>query len=93
MMIDGIIGTLELGMSSWDVTTMDVEIEYEDEEQLEVSFDTAWSPPEPICYRLREMFKEIMSLGSIIARNGVCRVSVGQFRKCPLGVAIVTPIL
>ena len=45
--------------TKWDVTAKQVEIEYEDEEQLEVSFDTAWAPPEPICYRLREMFKDL----------------------------------
>ena len=45
--------------TKWDVTAQNVEIEYEDDEQLEVSFDTAWAPPEPICYRLREMFKDL----------------------------------
>jgi hypothetical protein len=37
----------------------ETEIEYEDDEQLEISFETAWSPPEPICYRLREMFQDL----------------------------------
>ena len=45
--------------TKWDVTAENVEIEYEDEEQLEMSFETAWSPPEPICYRLREMFQDL----------------------------------
>ena len=45
--------------TKWDIEGSSVEIEYEDEEQLEISFDTAWSPPEPICYRLREMFKDL----------------------------------
>ena len=45
--------------TKWDVNAKSVEIEYEDEEQLEVSFDTAWAPPEPICYRLREMFEDL----------------------------------
>ena len=45
--------------TKWDVTADSVEIELEDSEMLEVSFDTAWSPPEPICARLREMFEDI----------------------------------
>jgi len=45
--------------TKWDITTQNVEIEYEDDEQLEMSFETAWAPPEPICYRLREMFKDL----------------------------------
>ena len=45
--------------TKWDVTAQNVEIEYEDDEQLEMSFETAWAPPEPICYRLREMFKDL----------------------------------
>ena len=45
--------------TKWDIEASSIEFEYEDEEQLEISFDTAWSPPEPICYRLREMFKDL----------------------------------
>ncbi len=45
--------------TKWDVTAQNVEIEYEDDEQLEMSFETAWAPPEPICYRLREMFQDL----------------------------------
>ena len=45
--------------TKWDIEASSVEFEYEDEEQLEISFDTAWAPPEPICYRLREMFKDL----------------------------------
>ena len=44
--------------TKWDITADSVEIQLEDSEMLEVSFDTAWSPPEPICKRLREMFPE-----------------------------------
>ena len=45
--------------TKWDIEGSSVEIEYEDEDQLEISFETAWAPPEPICYRLREMFKDL----------------------------------
>ena len=34
-------------------------MEHIDSEILELEFDTAWSPPEEICYALREMFKEV----------------------------------
>ena len=44
--------------TKWDITADSVEIELEDSEMLEVSFDTAWAPPEPICKRLREMFPD-----------------------------------
>ena len=43
--------------TKWDACN--VEIDYADESQIEVTFDTAWSPPEPICARLREMFEDI----------------------------------
>ena len=43
--------------TKWDACN--VEIDYYDESQIEMRFDTAWSPPEPICARLREMFKDI----------------------------------
>ncbi len=45
--------------TKWDITKKQVEFEYEDSEQLEMEFDTAWSPPEPICERLREMFQDV----------------------------------
>ena len=43
--------------TKWDACN--VEIDYADESQIEITFDTAWSPPEPICARLREMFEDI----------------------------------
>ena len=43
--------------TKWDACN--VEIGYADESQIEVTFDTAWSPPEPICAKLREMFEDI----------------------------------
>ena len=43
--------------TKWDACN--VEIEYADESQIEIEFDTAWSPPEPICERLREMFQDV----------------------------------
>ena len=45
--------------TKWDITADSVDVGYEDSEQLELTFDTAWSPPEPICARLREMFEDI----------------------------------
>ena len=45
--------------TKWDITVKSVEFGYEDDEQLEMEFETAWAPPEPICYRLREMFKDL----------------------------------
>ena len=44
--------------TKWDITAKQVEFNYEDSEQLEMEFETAWSPPEPICKRLREMFPD-----------------------------------
>ena len=43
--------------TKWDARNVD--IEYVDESQIEVTFDTAWSPPEPICAKLREMFEDV----------------------------------
>ena len=43
--------------TKWDASNVD--IAYSDESQIEITFDTAWSPPEPICNRLREMFDDI----------------------------------
>ena len=43
--------------TKWDACH--VEIDYYDDSQIEMRFDTSWSPPEPICKRLREMFDDI----------------------------------
>ena len=45
--------------TKWDITAKQVDFNYEDSEQLEMEFDTAWSPPEEICFRLREMFQDL----------------------------------
>ena len=43
--------------TKWDACSVD--IDFEDSEILELRFDTAWSPPEEICFRLREMFQDL----------------------------------
>ena len=43
--------------TKWDITNS-VEIEAE-EDMLELNFSTAWSPPESICHKLREMFPDV----------------------------------
>ena len=44
--------------TKWDITNS-VQFEYEDSEQIEITFNTAWSPPESICHKLREMFPDL----------------------------------
>ena len=43
--------------TKWDAD--DVEVVDEDEESITYSFDTAWSPPEPICEALRAKFPDL----------------------------------
>ena len=45
--------------TKWDITAEQIEMDSYDSEQLEIEFATAWSPPEPICKRLREMFPDL----------------------------------
>ena len=45
--------------TKWDITADSVDIESYDSEQLEIEFSTAWSPPEPICKKLRQMFPDL----------------------------------
>ena len=45
--------------TKWDITADSVNIESYDSEQLEIEFSTAWSPPEPICKKLRQMFPDL----------------------------------
>jgi len=43
--------------TKWDC--YDVEVTDDDPEQLEVTFNTAWSPPEAICHQIREDYPDV----------------------------------
>ena len=43
--------------TKWDA--YDLTVEDEDPDQLEVTFNTAWSPPEAICHALREQYPDV----------------------------------
>ena len=43
--------------TKWDC--YDVEVTDDDPDQLEVEFNTAWSPPEAICHALREQYPDV----------------------------------
>jgi len=43
--------------TKWDA--YDVEVTDNDPEQLEVTFNTAWSPPEAICSAIREQYPDV----------------------------------
>ena len=44
--------------TKWDIAG-GVEIDDYDTEQIEINFNTAWSPPEAICRKLKDMFPEL----------------------------------
>ena len=44
--------------TKWDIAGS-VEIDDYDTEQIEINFNTAWSPPEAICRKLKDMFPDI----------------------------------
>ena len=48
-------------LQNWDTKwdAYDVHITDDDPDQLEVEFDTAWSPPEAICTELREKYPDL----------------------------------
>ena len=48
-------------LQNWDTKwdCYDVEVTDDDIEQLEVTFNTAWSPPEAICNRIREDYPDV----------------------------------
>ena len=48
-------------LANWDTKwdAYDVSIDDDDPEQLEVSFNTAWSPPEAICNAIREQYPDV----------------------------------
>ena len=48
-------------LQNWDTKwdAYDVEITEDDPDQLEVEFNTAWSPPEAICHAMRELYPDL----------------------------------
>ena len=48
-------------LQNWDTKwdAYDVQIMDDDPDQLEVEFETAWSPPEAICQKLRDMYPDL----------------------------------
>ena len=48
-------------LANWDTKwdAYDLTVEDEDPDQLEVTFNTAWSPPEAICHALREQYPDV----------------------------------
>ena len=48
-------------LANWDTKwdCYDVEVVDDDPDQLEVEFNTAWSPPEAICTELREQYPDL----------------------------------
>ena len=48
-------------LQNWDTKwdAYDVEVTDDDIEQLEITFNTAWSPPEAICERIREDYPDV----------------------------------
>jgi len=43
--------------TKWDA--YDVEVTDDDPDCTEITFNTAWSPPEPICYAIRDKYPDI----------------------------------
>ena len=48
-------------LQNWDTKwdAYDVSVDDDDPDQLEVSFNTAWSPPEAICNEIREQYPDV----------------------------------
>ena len=51
-------------LQNWDTKwdAYDVEVVDPDPENLEIEFNTAWSPPEAICHALREKYEDTVSI-------------------------------
>ena len=51
-------------LQNWDTKwdCYDVDIVDDDPENMEIEFNTAWSPPEAICHALREKFEDTVSI-------------------------------
>tara|TARA_R100001460_G_scaffold91435_1_gene133235 strand:- start:173 stop:643 length:471 start_codon:yes stop_codon:yes gene_type:complete len=48
-------------LQNWDTKwdAYDVTIDDDDPDQLEVSFETAWSPPEAVCHAMRDQYPDL----------------------------------
>ena len=48
-------------LANWDTKwdAYDVNVTDDDPDQLEVEFNTAWSPPEAVCHAMREQFPDL----------------------------------
>ena len=53
-------------LQNWDTKwdCYDVEVVDPDPENLEIEFNTAWSPPEAVCHALREKFEDTVAISS-----------------------------
>ena len=51
-------------LANWDTKwdAYDVEVTDSDPENLEIEFNTAWSPPEAICHALREKYPDTVAI-------------------------------
>ena len=51
-------------LQNWDTKwdAYDVEVVDPDPENLEIEFNTAWSPPEAVCHALREKFEDTVAI-------------------------------
>ena len=51
-------------LQNWDTKwdAYDVEVVDPDPENMEIEFNTAWSPPEAICHALREKYEDTVSI-------------------------------
>ena len=51
-------------LANWDTKwdAYDVEVVDPDPENLEIEFNTAWSPPEAVCHALREKFEDTVAI-------------------------------
>ena len=48
-------------LQNWDTKwdAYDVEVTDDDPDQLEITFNTAWAPPEAVCYAMRELYPDL----------------------------------
>ena len=45
--------------TKWDISAQDVSFDQDDEDYLQIEFDTAWAPADGICNKLREKYENV----------------------------------